>query len=370
MDGSASPEDRLRDAGARVWRPGALPLLDPRFWTDPAPARQWIIPDFIPIGVVSGLYGDGGIGKTLLAQQLMTSVSLGVPWLGMDPMRCRTLGVFCEDDEDELHRRQEGINRDLGVDMGQLGDMRLLSRLGDDNALVQFDGTRGSLTAFHVALEEACREWWPGLVVLDTAADLYPDNENDRSKVRWFVQSALAKIARERKCAVLLLAHPSASGLASGAGTGGSTAWNNTLRSRLYLSKEEGEDADSNVRTLSRKKSNYSAQGGDLRLVWRGGVLAEVGSKAAQPSVQWDAICAMFDELDRAWKAGKPWSSSVQTRGAGRYFPTWAKSQLAVSEKQAAKLMIDWIVNGFLTNEMVNTRTKATGLKVLRRLDQ
>ncbi len=41
------------------------------------PERRWLVPDWIPQGQVTLLGGDGGVGKSLLAQQLMTSLALG-----------------------------------------------------------------------------------------------------------------------------------------------------------------------------------------------------------------------------------------------------------------------------------------------------
>jgi hypothetical protein len=45
----------------------------------------------------------------------------------------------------------------------------------------------------------------------------------------------LRGLALETSSTALLLAHPSLSGMASGSGTSGSTAWSNSVRSRLYL---------------------------------------------------------------------------------------------------------------------------------------
>ncbi len=87
------------------------------------PDRQWIVEDWLPVGTVTALYGDGGTGKTLLAQQLQTATATGRPWCGMEPMRIRSVGLYCEDDEDEMHRRQWSINRALGIDFSALGDM-------------------------------------------------------------------------------------------------------------------------------------------------------------------------------------------------------------------------------------------------------
>jgi hypothetical protein len=76
----------------------------------------------------------------------------------------------------------------------------------------------------------------PAVVILDTLADLFPDNENDRAQARQFV-GMLSAIAIKYKCAVILLAHPSPAGLNNGTGTSGSTGWNNSVRSRLYLTR-------------------------------------------------------------------------------------------------------------------------------------
>ena len=108
--------------------------------------------------------------------------------------------------------------------------------------------------------------------MIDTLADVYPANENDRAKVRQFI-SILRGLALKRKCAVLLLGHPSLAGLNSGSGTSGSTAWNNSVRSRLYLSRitDNGYEADPDARVLSTKKANYGRTGGEINLKWDSG---------------------------------------------------------------------------------------------------
>ncbi len=41
------------------------------------PERLWIVRDWIPDGAVTMLGGDGGVGKSLLAMQLLTAASTG-----------------------------------------------------------------------------------------------------------------------------------------------------------------------------------------------------------------------------------------------------------------------------------------------------
>jgi len=56
--------------------------------------------------------------------------------------------------------------------------------------------------------------------------------------------------------------------MASGNGTSGNTAWNNSVRSRLYL--ETNKD-DQDQRTLTTKKSNYGPSGGQIVLRYTAG---------------------------------------------------------------------------------------------------
>jgi hypothetical protein len=140
-----APVANLADARNRRQRIAGLdaPVLapiDPICWQDrEIPERRWIVPDWIPHGTVTAIYGDGGVGKTLAAQQLMTACALGRPWLGKETTPCRTMGFLCEDGADELHRRQDAICRQYDVAFGDLENMRLFSRVADDNLLMTFD---------------------------------------------------------------------------------------------------------------------------------------------------------------------------------------------------------------------------------------
>jgi len=232
--------------------------------------RQWLVRDWMPTRQTTALYARGGTGKTLATQQLLTAVASGSKWLGMDVKKGPCVGVFCEDDQDELHRRQDGINAALGVAWDDLQDLHILPRVGFDNLLMTFDSTgHGSLTPFWHQLFNELEAIDPVLVVIDTAADTFGGNENIRPQVRQYVQQALTQIATKLDCSVVLCAHPSMSGINSGEGTGGSTAWENSVRSRLYMDRDESTKQI----TLTRKKSNYSAIGDAIELFWHEGAL-------------------------------------------------------------------------------------------------
>ena len=114
----------------------------------------------------------------------------------------------------------------------------------------------------------------PDLVILDTQSDLFGGDEIKRLHARQFI-GLLKGLALKFNLTVLLLSHPSLSGMASGAGTSGSTAWNNSVRSRIYLERPPtngDDDEETDDRILTTKKANRGRVGGKIALRWRDGV--------------------------------------------------------------------------------------------------
>src|SRR5580704_12109471 len=129
-----------------------------------------------------------------------------------------------------------------------------------------------------VAIEQAA----PVLVVVDNVAATFAGNQNDRVMVRSYVNLWRRIANGPSKPAVLLLDHPSLSGLTSNTGRGGNMDWRNAVRSALWLHPPtEGAEADRGIRILETAKSNYGPPGNPLRLVWADGGLQ---LEHAQPS--------------------------------------------------------------------------------------
>lgn len=365
------------DDGPAEVEPPELPelregtIIDPREWTAPAPLREWLVQDWIPIGGVTGLYADGGVGKSLLMQQLLTSTAMGLPWLGMEVRPGFAFGMFCEDDREELQRRQEAVNRALGVSMQHLELLRYSSRVGFDNLLMTFsERNQGEVTKLFTSMVKFLSPHHPRLVVIDTIADTFGGDEIKRAHARQFVQGVGGNLARAFGCAVVMIGHVSMAGMNTGAGTSGSTAWNNTFRSRMYLTKPKDNDGkeDDDRRLLSRKKANYAATGADLQLVWDDGCFGLAKATAPQTSMEWPDIDRTFDEIDRAWRDKAPWSVEPQTRKFGRYLPTWMQINFGIPEQAAGRLLGQWQASGFLRTDVYDARSKRRGLKVVRRI--
>ncbi|MCJ2082768.1 AAA family ATPase [Methylobacterium sp. J-090] len=247
----------------------------------PIPVREFHVPGLIPARTVTMIGGDGGVGKSLLAKQLACSTALGCEWIGHQVEPGRALYLSAEDDLDEVHRRLADIVRGYGCELRDLSDLRIAPLAGEDAVLAAPAGRTNILTATPLwqALETMVADFRPRLVVLDTLADLFGGQENERIQARQFI-GLLRGLAIKQDTTIVLLAHPSQSGMASGSGTSGSTSWNNSVRSRLYLERalladERGRmaiEADPDLRILSTKKANYANVGGQFRVRWREGM--------------------------------------------------------------------------------------------------
>src|SRR5215831_1867799 len=105
----------------------------------PGPER-YIVDNIVPRETVVLLAGAPKAAKSQLLMQLLTSVALGVPWIGVhvDPVKC--LGFFCEDNARRLQLRQCIINDAYGFDLAQLEDkLELNPRDGLSTELIHFE---------------------------------------------------------------------------------------------------------------------------------------------------------------------------------------------------------------------------------------
>jgi RecA-family ATPase len=265
----------------------SIRLIDPTlFEGQPVPAREWHVGQLIPHGTVTLLSGDGGTGKSLLALQLAVSTASATPWIGRSIAPGRAMLLSAEDDLEEIHRRLDDILAGEGAKFSDLANLRIAPLAGLDAVLATPGGKVGPLAAtpLWTALVAHIEAFRPRLLVLDTLADLYAGEENNRAQVRQFV-SMLRGLAIQYDMTVLLLSHPSLTGLSSGSGMSGSTAWNNSVRSRLYLRRATlsgGDEPDPDLRILETKKANYGTTGGEIALRWlMGRFVPEKGTPAS-----------------------------------------------------------------------------------------
>ncbi len=270
-----------------------LPVIDPRDWEGkPVPKREWFVEGFIPHRNVTLFSGDGGSGKTQTALQLIVAASLRLDWFGKSVGPGPCILYTAEDEADELHRRLAATVAKTGHQLADLEGVRIIPMAGLDATLATQSLKGIGTTAQFAKLKLEAEKLRPRLIVIDPSADVFAGDEINRVQVRQFVQK-LSALALEHDSAVVLLSHPSLSGLTSRSGTSGSTAWSNSVRSRLYL------EADGPMRrVLKVMKSNYGLTGEEIQIRWDDGVyVADDGEDPAAVTIMNAAVDKLFLEL-------------------------------------------------------------------------
>ena len=267
----------------------------------------------------------------------VAAVAAGADWMGQWVRSGKAIYFAAEDDSDELHRRFDDIATHLGRSYQDMADLTVRSLAGEtallaDEITARFAKTTALVTsALYRELDARAKADKPMLIVIDTLADVYPANENDRAKVRQFI-GFLRKLALDHRCAVVLLAHPSLSGMSNGSGTSGSTAWNNSVRSRLYLTKpvdDQGCVLDERKRVLRTMKANYSATGGEIHMMWRGGVFIAEGKPTSTDRMAMSAKAhrVFLELLDECRSRGMRLNPYSGTNYAPKVFSEHPKSE-------------------------------------------
>jgi RecA-family ATPase len=327
------PEDQAYQAdGDDAPLPGRADLAS---WKGKsAPHRRFIIPGWIVRGSAGLLSGMEGVGKSLIAQQMATCAGIGRRFLGLEIAHVPAAYISCEDDIDEMWRRQEAINAILGITMDDLaGRLELVSLKGEiGNELGTFDQAgRLSISARYRQILRVCEEAKPGLVFLDNAAHFFAGNENARHDVAAFL-GLIEQLSIRIDGAVVLLSHPNkqhSQGNTQGNEYSGSTGWSAHVRNRLFLdyakSSGEGDFVDDDDRVLRKSKANYGKRGEEITFRWHewAFVLPEELSSTMSGEIAKAAEAGRMNEvflacLDAATKSRVPTSAS---RAASNWAP-------------------------------------------------
>lgn len=236
----------------------------------------FVIDRLVPEGLVTLLVSAGGRGKSTLAQQMMTCVAAGQPFLGFAAKRGAAAGVFCEDSSNTLHARQISICATLNLDLEAVADsLSPTSYLGADPVLWT---ERGGKTPFLDEIESSLRAR-PDikLLVIDGSAYVFAANEIDRGQVTRFI-AALTAMAQRLGIAIVLIHHESKSSADSDThAASGSTAWINATRSVIKLNDDGGD-----LRTLKHIKSNLSRRVDPLPCTMASGGFALIHDNSAR----------------------------------------------------------------------------------------
>jgi RecA-family ATPase len=272
-----------------------LQWLDMSTWDhEPIPERQWAILNRVPLYPAGLFSGEGGAGKSMIELHKDVAHVAGRDWLGSLPERGPAFYIGAEDDKLEIHIRLAAIAKHCEVTFAQLvrDGLRVLPLLGQDATLC-FVGKGGKVetTGLYKQLYEAAGDIKPKNIGIDTLSRAFAGNEIDRVQVYGFAMhmQALAMVAGG---AVTILSHPSLSGINSGSGISGSTAWHGAFRFRQYLKgvkAADGEQPDNDLRELEFKKNQYGPTAETIVLRYQRGLFLPVAGMASLDKVAQEA---------------------------------------------------------------------------------
>jgi len=220
-------------------------VLAPMNWTklsgtNPEPTH-WRVEGWLPERTVTLLSANGGVGKSNLSLQLSIAGAVGGDFVGVSTKPSRVLVISGEDEGRTVHFRVANICADLNVSMSELTDRMIVYDMTQTDCVLWRNGAPTDRMQW---LADAVVRHRADVLVIDNASDVFADNENDRTAVRGFMR-CLNLISNKTGVATLLLAHVDKASVRAGAGLdsnstfSGSTAWNNSARSRWAMVRED-----------------------------------------------------------------------------------------------------------------------------------
>jgi len=255
--------------------------VDTATWPHPAPAREWLFQDTVPLNTLVQLDAAGASGKSWLALMLAATLTTGRPMLPhFAPARIGpVLFLQGEDHPDEMARRFSALREQFGFSEGDVSSVHQRLHLYCQ-ALPLF--TAAGPTKHWTWLVEQVKTIKPLLLIIDPRSFYYGGDENDNVAVaQWYA------LLRTLPCAVLVSHHVSKQRqdlIDSAAGRGASSA-RDAARVVLRLTPLSQREIDhlhiQNPHLFTRLdtvKANFSARPADGVYLRRGveGVLSQV----------------------------------------------------------------------------------------------
>jgi hypothetical protein len=332
------------------------------------PDIKFVIPGWMPDGVVTLFAAHGGTGKSFLSLLIALCLATGRhPFEpGLSIPRRKVLLYSAEDDLTVMRARLWRYMRLMDIKPADLdGWLLILDATQSDNVLFSENEKVGArTTARFTWLGEQVAEFGAQVLIFDNASDAADINENDRAKVRQFMAS-LKRLAR----AVLLLAHVDAASsmasIADAKGYSGNTGWHNNARSRWFMARD-GDDI-----LLTLPKVNYAKAGAQAVIRWSDshGVFEVIGTREGNARAA-DNRNVLLILLDKATTNGVAVSPAVNTTAS-----VWNTVKCmdgcpsGLKSSDVAKEVMRWRTEGLVTIE-TKTRPNRTKQEVLALTDK
>jgi hypothetical protein len=214
---------------------------------------EWAWQEVVPLGILTGVAGWAGIGKSTLIAWLVAGWTRGA----FDgDLKGEPASVLIVAGEDDVSRQLAPRLEVAGADLSRVSVIKpstthdgqkidTVMRLGDDLAEIR-----------RQLIETGSR-----MLILDPILSFVDGNPNSQGDVRRALDP-LAAIARELNVVVIAVMHFKKGNGIAGEKVSGSHVWRDALRSLLVMAVDE----DSGYRVVTVDKSNYSTSRGHSML--------------------------------------------------------------------------------------------------------
>ena len=311
-------------------KPRRLNLLNTTGWdSKPAEEPEYEVANRIPTKQVTLFSGEGGAGKSILCMQLMVATVLQRPWLGTTPRQGPALFIEAEDGESIIHYRMQKLlqHYDSSFDAVR-AQLHLVTMHGRDTVLGTFDRrlSRMAPTALYDELLEMAGDIKPRIIAIASSANVFAGSEIDRVQVQQFI-GLLTRITLRSGGGLILISHPSLTGINTGSGLSGSTQWHNAVRARMVMTG----DQKTSLRQLEFHKNQYGPVTESIPLGWNDGMFERMESTAYADASKFEQVKNIFMTILLRYRKHK---MRVTANPAPGYAPKkFADEQEAVDAK-------------------------------------
>ena len=170
-------------------------------------------------------------------------------------------------------------------------------------------------TPRYAQLLQAAGDIKPKMIGIASSANVFAGSENDRTQTQQFV-NLLNRVAMVAHGSVVLISHPSLTGIKDDTGLSGSTQWHNAVRARFYLkavNPEPGEQPDNDLRELVFKKNQFGPMSANIVLRYQRGLFLPVPGVSSLDRAASEQLAddVFVDVLKRFAKANRNVSDRV-----------------------------------------------------------
>ena len=184
------------------------------------------------------------------------------------------------------------------------------------------------------------------MIGIASSANVFTGSEIDRTQTQQFI-GLLNRLAMTAVGGVVLIAHPSLTGINTDTGLSGTTQWHNAVRARFYLKgvkAEVDEQPDTDLRELVFKKNQFGPMSASIVLRYRNGLFLPEASMSGLDKIarQAKADDVFLDLLKRFTSEGRNLSHNA---GSRTYAPTIFTSETEAKKHQLRKVELEAAMN-------------------------